>query len=245
MATIQGLMGQVQDQLVHSARISNPALAKELKAKAERHLEVLMRLAEAQQQQHIQGNSPSGDTLDLQQLLQELQVQLELEQQAMLTASTIPAAPSTNTSPSSSPTPTPTSKDDAVAQQQELELERAHAAADALQERLASAEAEAINLRDQLSDTQGQMRSIQDELKEHRDLQMAYDKQCQDLYRLRMQLQLVRSQGNDAEALAAQANKQHKQVWPRRVVGAVSQSQIVAGGVMGWVRASKCVGTMK
>jgi hypothetical protein len=41
---------------------------------------------------------------------------------------------------------------------------------------------------------------------------MAYDRQCQDLYRLRMQLQEVRSQGNDAESFAAQTNRQHKQV---------------------------------
>lgn len=71
----------------------------------------------------------------------------------------------------------------------------------------------------------------QDELSEHRDLQMAYDKQCQDLYRLRMQLQEVRSQGNDAESFAAQTNRQHKQVRQAGGVQGVAACNHVCGQV--------------
>jgi chromosome segregation ATPase len=220
-------MGRVQEQLqTHSKlRFNNPALAKELKAKAEQHLELLMGLAESQQKQHIQGNSSSG-TSDLQHVLHELTVQLDLEQQAMLTASIdtpAPDGPSTsseatidtnstyqsfNSQPTDGSSPDTSSSADKLREQ----VQQAEAAAAASQKQLSEATARVSSLQQQLAELEAALQSANEELSEHRELQMAYDKQCQDLYRLRMQLQLVRTQGNDAVSLAAQANKQHKQV---------------------------------
>jgi chromosome segregation ATPase len=256
MATIQALMGRVQQQLqaVSNLRPNNPALARELKAKAESHLELLMSLAESQHEQHIQGssssmNSSSRNTSDLQQVLHELQVQLDLEQQAALTAASKGAATnSSSTAPpqqqqpgrrrrtssssrapstaaaagtgsdgkSSSSSDAPSNGSAAAALQQQLQ--QAQAAAAAAQERLAAAEAQVATLQQQLADTKSKLQGSSEELSEHRELQMAYDRQCQDLYRLRMQLQLVRTQGNDTASLAAAANKQHKQVLVRGTV---------------------------
>jgi predicted nuclease with TOPRIM domain len=228
MATIQALMGRVKEQLqTHSnLRFNNPALAQELKAKAERHLELLMGLAESQQEQHIQGNS--GNTSDLQKALRELTVQLDLEQQAMLTASIdapTPNGPSTSSSEPTSDTtstyqsfnsqPTGNSGSPDTSNSADTfreQMQQAEAAAAALQEQLSAATAQVTSLQQQLAESEAVLQSTNEELSEHRELQMAYDKQCQDLYRLRMQLQLVRTQGNDAVSLAAQANKQHKQV---------------------------------
>lgn len=219
-------MGRVQEQLqTHSnLRFNNPALAQELKTKAERHLELLMGLAESQQEQHIQGNSSSGNKTDLQRVLRELTIQLDLEQQAMLTASIdapTPDSPSTSSSDttrayqsfSSQPTDNSSTSDrndtaDALRQQ----VQQAEAAAATLQEEVSAAKAQVSSLQQQLAESEAALQSAHEELSEHRELQMTYDKQCQDLYRLRMQLQLVRTQGNDAVSLAAQANKQHKQV---------------------------------
>lgn len=209
-------MSRVQEQLEqHSTlRFNNPHLAQELKAKAEQHLEVLMRLAQAQQEQYIQGNS-SGDTSDLQQTLHELQVQLDLEQQAMVTATSI-AKKQSVTSNTTSQEVHPASRRVSTYNNSST-LDGASAGAmqelnDDVQQQLASAKAQISNLQQQLEEAEARAHSVAEELSEHRELQMAYDAQCQDLYRLRMQLQSVRTQGNDAASLAAMTAKQHKQV---------------------------------
>lgn len=242
MAAIQALMSRVQEQLqaVSNLRPNNRALARELKAKAESHLELLMSLAESQHEQHIQGNSKnSSSASNLQQVLHELQVRLDLERQAALTAASKGATNNISTPPqqpgrrrrtssssggsdsksssssssgignSSSDSPSSNGSTAAALQQQ---VQQAQAAAATAQERLAAAEAQVASLQQQLADAKAKLKGSSEELSEHRELQMAYDKQCQDLYRLRMQLQLVRTQGNDTASLAAAANKQHKQV---------------------------------
>lgn len=216
-----GPWNHYQEQLqAHSKlRFSNPTLAKELKGKAEQHLELLMKLAESQQENHIQG--AGSNTSQLQQLLQELEVQLDLEKQVMLTASigvidpmhtadaasnaAIGRADGTGSQVSS----TGSSGSEAGLQQQ---LQQSQQEVSNLRGRLLEAEARALILQQQLDDADARLQSVSEELHEHRELQMAYDRQCQDLYRLRMQLQLEQSQGSDAASLAAMANKQHKQV---------------------------------
>lgn len=51
MASIQALMARAQQQLqgMTALEASKPALAKQLKARAEAHLDLLMQLAEAEQ----------------------------------------------------------------------------------------------------------------------------------------------------------------------------------------------------
>lgn len=254
MARIQGLMGRVQDQLQALSKLrlsSNPALLTELRDKAEQHLEVLMLLAESQQKQHIEDSSggssskaasSSSSSKDLQRLLKELEQQLDLEHQAMVTAvASATSTPSSTpdpqqqgpntTSSSSSRRRTKTQSQAAAGTTADPTTTQQPAAADAAaavlqQQRLADAESKVTKLQRQLEDAEYVIQATADELSEHRELQMAYDKQCQDLYRLRMQLQLVRTQGHDAASVAAHANKQHKQV----------RACVAGGGRWCWLR---------
>jgi hypothetical protein len=224
LASIQSLMARAQEQLdvCSELRAANPLLSGELKSKAERHLDFLMRLAE-QQAAPQRAQRISGAELERQ--LRDLSEQLDLEQQAARTVAAAnlakrrdaaaqqaaaaaaeredapaAAAPANATSSTAAAAATGASRGSSSST-----TGSNGAAALALQEQLAAATAQLAAARAELGEAEAK-------LQEYHDLQITYDRLCQDMYRLRMQLQAAQHQGHDEAAVAASMAQQHRQV---------------------------------
>eukprot|EP00878_Enallax_costatus_P012649 GHUV01013212.1.p1 GENE.GHUV01013212.1~~GHUV01013212.1.p1 ORF type:complete len:648 (+),score=321.26 GHUV01013212.1:993-2936(+) len=82
-----------------------------------------------------------------------------------------------------------------------------------LSRKLSQAEAENVELKGKLDDVKADYAAATEELADHRELQMQYDKQCQDMYKLRMMLQQAQAAGGEvADQAAGTANKYKRDI---------------------------------